>query len=347
MRAGLAAGGARRRAKWARYTDEQLLDLRLCDLKLPLRGTVLERRVAQVRRELEHRGLRFRPHFWLSDEWFTPDGVAGAAIPFYLAHPRLTRLEENQVLEAEGRTRKWCMQLLRHEVGHAICNAYRLNRRRDWRETFGKSSQPYPKSYVPKPYSRRFVIHLGYWYAQSHPTEDFAETFAVWLTPRLRWRQRFAGWPALRKLHYVDGLMKEIARKRPVAGGREVVHPLREIRTTLRTHYRRKRQRYVTDLPKVYDRDLQRLFDESGPPRRELAARFLQRMRPELRRLVARWTGAYRYTIDQVFRDMIRRCRELKLRVSRPEEETKLEMAILLSVHAVRYLNSGYHEVAL
>jgi hypothetical protein len=63
--------------------------------------------------------------------------------------------------------------------------------------------------------------------------------------------------------------------------------------------------------------------------------------------MVARWTGAYQYTIDQILRDMIRRCRELKLRLARPAEETRLEMAILLSVHAVRYLHSGYHEIAL
>ena len=30
-------------------------------------------------------------------------------------------------------------------------------------------------------------------YAASHPEEDFAETFAVWLTPRSNWRQSFPG----------------------------------------------------------------------------------------------------------------------------------------------------------
>ena len=140
--------------------------------------------------------------------------MPGIAIPFYLAHPRLRRLELTQVLEIEGGTREWCMMILRHEAGHAIENAYRLRQRPKRQALFGKSSEPYPDSYAPKPYSRSFVVHLDSWYAQSHPDEDFAETFAVWLTPGSNWRERYAGWPALRKLEYVDELMRGIAGQR-------------------------------------------------------------------------------------------------------------------------------------
>ena len=45
----------------------------------------------------------FPLHCYLSDEWFTPDGATAIAIPFYLAHPRLAKLEEAQMLEIEGR----------------------------------------------------------------------------------------------------------------------------------------------------------------------------------------------------------------------------------------------------
>jgi hypothetical protein len=133
--------------------------------------------------------LVFRPHFWLSDEWFCPDGEPGIAMPFYLAHPRLARLEMAQMREVEGGTREWCLRILRHETGHAIENAYRLRRRPRRRELFGRTSQPYPDSYSPRPYSKSFVRHLDAWYAQSHPDEDFAETFAVWLTPDSDWRR--------------------------------------------------------------------------------------------------------------------------------------------------------------
>ena len=189
-------------------SDEELLDLRMCDLGLSISKTFIEERVEQLYLELAERGISFRPHCWLSDEWFSPDGVPGIAIPFYLAHPRLMRLERKQVLEVEGGTHEWCMKILRHEAGHAIDTAFRLRRRKSYRETFGRVSVPYPNYYRPKPYSRNFVLHLDMWYAQSHPVEDFAETFAVWLRPRARWRAQYRDWPALKKLEFVSEEMK-------------------------------------------------------------------------------------------------------------------------------------------
>jgi hypothetical protein len=136
---------------WGEWTDEQLLDLRMCDLDLRLEGTFYQEPIAQLYRELEARSLTFRPHFWISDEWFTPDGVPGIAVPFYLAHPRLAKLEASQMLEVEGGTRDWCMRILRHEAGHAIENAYLLRCRRRRQKHFGRSSQPYPEYYTPRP----------------------------------------------------------------------------------------------------------------------------------------------------------------------------------------------------
>jgi hypothetical protein len=186
---------------WPDLSDEELLDVRLSDLPLTIEGT-LAGRIAQLRAELDARELRFPLHFYLSDEWFTPDGATAIAIPFYLAHARLEKLEDTQMLEVEGGEHEWCMRILRHEAGHAIDNAFRLRRRRQRQHTFGSPSQPYPEFYTPKPYSKSFVLHLDSWYAQSHPDEDFAETFAVWLTPNSEWRQRYAGWRALGKLAF-------------------------------------------------------------------------------------------------------------------------------------------------
>jgi hypothetical protein len=236
-----APGARRLRLDWAGLPDERLLDVRLCDLDLSIEDTPLEQRIAQLHGELAARGIRFRPFFWLSDDWFTPDGVPGTAIPFYMAHPRLARLQQSHLLEVEGGTPEWCMRILRHETGHAIENAYRLRRRRRRVQLFGRSSQPYPRYYTPRPYSRSYVVHLEPWYAQSHPDEDFAETFAVWLNPDVRWRERYAGWPALKKLEYVDALMREIGPLRPVVTSRRRVDPLSRLRKTLRQHYREMR----------------------------------------------------------------------------------------------------------
>ncbi|HWP99684.1 MAG TPA: putative zinc-binding metallopeptidase [Vicinamibacterales bacterium] len=333
---------------WASWPDEKLLDLRICDLGLTLAGSPLEPRLAQLDQELAARGLRFRPHYWLSDEWFTPDGVPGIALPFYLAHPRLARLEEAQMLEVEGGTPEWCMRILRHEAGHAIDNAYQLRRRARRLQLFGYSSRSYPEYYTPKPYSKSFVLHLDSWYAQSHPDEDFAETFAVWLTPDSDWRARYKGWPALRKLEYMDELMAEIADQPPIVRTRRRVDPISRIRRTLRTHYARKREHYGVSHPDFYDRDLRRLFSNAPEHASNMpAARFIARVRKEARRLVAEWTGEYQYTIDRVIELMMARCRELKLRLRTPEEVARRDFIVLLTVQTMNYLHSGRHRVAL
>ena len=333
---------------WADWDDEKLLDLRLCDLDLRIEGSGLDDRIVELSQELEVYGLACRPYFWLSDEWFCPDGVAGIAIPFYLAHPRLARLEHAQMLEVEGGTREWCLRILRHETGHAVENAYLLRRRRRRRELFGPTSLPYPDSYAPKPYSRSYVLHLDGWYAQSHPDEDFAETFAVWLTPGSDWRARYAGWPALRKLEYVDRVMRDIAGRAPLVRTRQTPDALSSLRRTLRWHYQRRRQHYGVDQRDAYDRYLHQLFcNASSDAGRPSAAAFLLRIRREVRRRVQRWTGEYQYLIDQVLVSMIERCRELDLRIAGTEEEAKLEFTTLLTAQTMTRLHHGRHRVPL
>jgi len=341
-------GRGPRRIGWERLNDEQLLDVRMCDLGLRIEGTELESRIEQLYDELGRKGLRFRPHFWLSDEWFAPTDVPGVAIPFYLAHRRLARLERAMMLEVEGGTPKTCMQLLRHECGHAIQFAYRLQRKRRWQRYFGSSSQPYPDAYRPKPYSRSYVLHIDNNYAQAHPDEDFAETFAVWLTPNINWRKRYAGWPALRKLECVDQLMAEIADERPALRSRRREHPIDSIRLTLREHYQARQERYGLDEPDVYTRDLRRLFSSDGAGSTH-ASTFLRRHRTELLGSVARWTGQYKYTINEVYSEMIQRCREQKLRVPEGAEEGELkrETAVLLAVQTMNHLHAGGHWIKL
>jgi hypothetical protein len=334
--------------EWTDWPDEKLLDLRMSHLGVRIQGSGLEAPIRQLYKELNERGFRFRPYFWLSDEWFTPDDVPGIAIPFYLAHPRLARLELNQMLEVEGGTPEWCMRILRHETGHAIENAYLLRRRRRRQQLFGKSSKPYPDYYTPKPYSKSFVLHLDAWYAQSHPDEDFAETFAVWLNPQSLWRERYTGWPALKKLEYVDKLIREIAGQKPLIHSKKRVDPLSRLRKTLREHYQEKRRHYGLDYQNFYDSDLRRLFSDSPEFSGHMAAAgFLKRIRTEVRRKVANWTGEYQYTIDQVLENMIARCRELHLHLSVPEDQAKMNFTVYLTGQTMNYLHSGRHRVAL
>ena len=336
------------RADWPDLNDHDVLDVRFCELGLTIEGSWVEPRIAQLSDELAARGLSFRPHYWLSSEWFSPDGVPGVAIPFYLAHPRLMRLEKAQMLEVEGGTPEWCLQILRHEAGHAFDNAYELRQRRKRIRLFGKPSTPYPDFYLPRPYSKSFVLHLDSWYAQSHPDEDFAETFATWLNPETDWRRRYQDWPALRKLEYMDALMREISGQPPRVATRRVVEPLDRLRTTLRKHYARKRAHYGLEYPDFYDRDLRRLFSDAPEHARNLkASRAIHRFRREVRRLVAEVTGSYQYTIDRVIEDMITRCDELHLRLRYPEGRTRLDFTLLVTVQTMNYLHSGRHRVAL
>jgi hypothetical protein len=332
---------------WASLPDDALLDVKMSDLPLAIEGA-LAARIAQLRDELASAGLGCPLHFYLSDEWLTPDGGTAIAVPFYLAHPRLERLEEAQMLEVEGGEHEWGMRILRHEAGHAIDNAFRLRLRRQRRAVFGPHSEPYPEFYTPKPYSKSFVLHLDAWYAQSHPDEDFAETFAVWLTPRSQWRQRYAGWPAMRKLEYMDQLMGTLKGVRPRVDNPAEVDPLPAVRRTLRQHYRAKRRHYGLDYPNFYDRDLRRIFsDEPQFSTNPTAAQFIARIRRPVRKAVAGWTGIYQYTIDQVLEDMTARCRELRLRLAVPEDTARQEFTVLVTVQAMNYLHSGGHRLFL
>jgi Putative zinc-binding metallo-peptidase len=329
----------RKKFAWASLPDEQLLKLRLRDLKVTVEGTWLEDCFNTLLEELDQRGFRVRPHAWISSEWFSPENTPGIAIPFYLAHPRLMRLEKRKIIDVEGGTWSECMAILRHEAGHVLQHSYALQRRRRWQQLFGPSSKRYPSYYRPNPASRHFVQHLRLWYAQSHPDEDFAETFAVWLRPRSNWRTRYAGWPALNKLDYVDELMAEIASLPPLLTRRERVDPITQLNETLAEHYRKKQALYVFDTPKTYDRDLQRLFSSDPRHRRSQAASaFIRHNRARVRQVVASWTGEYQLTLDALLDDMIVRCRELDLRAVGPERKLIMEFTVLLTAKTVHAL---------
>ncbi len=226
-------------------SDKQLLRFRIRDLNLKVPGSLVEEKVLRLYEELEMKAIRFRPHVYFGDEWFSPEGMLAISVPFYLANPRLIRLERRQMREAEGEDTRYFMRLIRHEAGHCFDHAYRVSRKPQWRRLFGSPRQEYrPEDYRPIPGSRKYVRNLESWYAQAHPDEDFAETFATWLDPNRNWRREYASRPqALAKLRFVDRAVREASRKmpRPSATGYLPCQASR-LRTTLQKYYAKRKQ---------------------------------------------------------------------------------------------------------
>ena len=329
-----------RGAAWHTLDDEALLDLRFCDLGLAIEGTELAASIERLYGELAQRGIRFRPHCWLAQEWFSPDGIPGIAIPFYLAHPRLMALERRFMHEVEGGNRRWLMRILRHEAGHAIDSAYRLRRRRRWREVFGPASLPYPDAYRPRPGSRRFVQHLEGWYAQAHPTEDFAETFAVWLKPRSAWRREYSGWPACAKLEFIDALAGDLAAEKPAVTDRGRIEDIAHDRRTLRQHYAQKIARYRAPRRSGADELLLKVFAPVPRSRRApKAASVIRDMRRALRQEAVHTGICTPYLAHQVLRLVLRRCDALGLYVQGPRRGLKPHLLWL-----VRRLAASFEE---
>ena len=313
--------------------EEELLNVRIRDLNLSIKDSVLDERIVRLYRELEEHGIHFRPPCYLTDEWLVPDGIPVVGIPFFLAHPRLTILEKKKMLEAEGDTDAWCMQLLRHETGHAINYAYRLYRRTRWRELFGPYTKPYLSTYTAQPYSRRYVIHLADNYAQAHPDEDFAETFAVWLAPGRAWEKKYQGWPAIKKLRYVDYLMSSVAAKPPEVTLNQPLWAASRMRSTLREYYTRKRQSLREEFPGYYDPGLLRIFTTRSIKEkcRESAAHFLSIHRRHIINSVSMWTMQRKFDVDKMVRRLRQRCADLGLNVYKSDAETMFETAAFIT----------------
>jgi hypothetical protein len=303
-----------------------LLRRRISELGLSIRGTRVEELVQQLYAELDAKSLAFRPPVYLSDQWGCPDGTPLIGVPFYLADPRLAELEEAVAVEVEGELD--VMRFLRHEAGHAFNYAYRLHERPDWRETFGAYSRPYRERYRVNPLSRNYVRHILGWYAQKHPDEDFAETFAVWLTPESEWRETYAGTGALRKLEYVDRVMVEVGSQIPDARAPTPDDlPVEAMDYTIEEHYRESEEALPIEDERHFDRDLRTIFGTGADaPEGEEAAIFLRRHRRELVRRIAYWTGESTMETRQLVDLWAERAEAMALRTVGLEASTLIEL---------------------
>lgn len=322
--------------------EKQLLQLRLCDLPIRIENTALQELIRKLYAELEGRGLTFRPPCYLGDEWFSPEGIPAIALPFYLAHPRLVQLERKLIGEAEGEDRAEAMRLLRHECGHAVVHAFGLTKRASWREVFGHPRKPFSDYYRYQPYSKSYVRNLKDFYAQSHPEEDFAETFAVWLNPEVNWRELYAGWPALKKLEYIDSLVPSIGKKAVTVAKKDFFWHISTLKKKLDSHYRAKRKLYIEHEPDFFDGDLKAIFVPQEGKAKQKASRFITQKRHALEDVVARWTGEKKVLIHNLLARLQKRCDLLKLEVPAAKEDVVLTqftsyLTTLVSNH--RYTN--------
>jgi hypothetical protein len=323
----------------------ELLNTRICDLNLEIDGSPVEPAVNRLYRELATKGMVFQPHVYATDAWGCPDEVPVIGIPFYLMDKRLARIEEEQTGEIESGP--MLMMLLRHEAGHAINYAYRLFKQPDWVEMFGSFSRPYKDTFRPNPFSRQFVRHIvhhqyGRTYAQKHPDEDFAETFAVWLTPRSGWRRRYRNWPALRKLEYVDMLIRGIRDVQPKCVTGSLCTPVKDMDLLLAEHYGQRAERYRAAAEGYVDDKLQEVFPEANGRAVADAAELFRKHHAQILERVTRWSGLDDEEVQTLMIKLQDRARALDLRYRpRRQAEKLMDVTALATSLAMNFAYTG------
>ncbi|MDD5070377.1 MAG: hypothetical protein PHV17_06575 [Candidatus Omnitrophica bacterium] len=324
-------------------SEETLLKTKICNLPLKIEGTWLENCVEELYQNLQDKGINFKPPCYLADEWLTPDKEPIIGIPFFLANPVLIKLEKKMIIEAEGSTKPWCMKLLRHEAGHAINYAYRLFRKKKWQKIFGKFTQEYADTYKFRPYSKSYVRHLEDYYAQYHPDEDFAETFAVWLTPDSQWQTKYKGWKALEKLNYVEELMRDVGNKVPLVSKGEKYWHLLSLRMTLASYYKKKQYSYAEALPDFHDSNLKRIFSKKEDVQGSypMAATLIKACKKDMVQNVSMWTGEKKFIIDSLMKKIMLRCRQLQLVVVDSQDKALLKITAYVTTLIMNYSHTG------
>lgn len=313
------------------------------ELGLRLEGSPVEPYVRQLYRELERRGLRrFRPVCYLTDEWGCPDQQPVLGIPFYLADPKLAKLER-EIDDLEDS--REIMMYMRHEAGHVFNYAYRLHTTPEWQGLFGPFDLPYRDRYRPIPFSKKYVRHIEGWYAQKHPDEDFAETFAVWLTPGSSWRRRYKGWPAIRKLRYVDRMARKFATAEPIVDTGAVDITVDDMRLTVEQFYERAATERRARIDVAMDAHLPAIFETRRKREMKPAALIVRKYQPALVDKITYWTGVQRPVIRGLVDAIARNCERLRLWGEIGKEPVYLvELATFGTTLAMNFLTRGSFE---
>jgi len=326
---------------WSRER-ERLLRQNIQELGLKIEGTYLEGLVKKLWDELEAAGIRMKFKVYLSNEWSCPDGVPVIGVPFYLADKRLSRIEAEIMEGVEAETEEQILGYLRHEAGHAFNYAYKLYETEEWHELFGPYSRPYREDYTPNPFSRNYVRHIPGWYAQKHPDEDFAESFAVWLDPHSNWREAYKDWGCFKKLLYVEKVVKQLGDKAPLVTGEDYDWSTEEMPYSVEEHYKRTVPG-LTEIPAYFDGDLKDIFeaDPRGKQKEwQPAAEFIAAHRREIVKDISYWTGLYDVLVKSLINHFAERAKALDLRVD--PKKTHAALMDLLAFATTLCMNKIY-----
>lgn len=321
---------------------QEILSKPIQQLGLKLEGSPLERFVLQLYKELDAKKLkRFRPKCYLTDEWGCPNMEPVIGIPFYLADPKLQSLESEMNDIEDSRQ---IMMYMRHEAGHAFNYAYALYKTAEWRSLFGPFRRAYRDNYKPVPFSRQFVRHMEGWYAQKHPDEDFAETFAVWLTPRSNWRKRYKDWGAMKKLLYMDRFGHKLGDTDPLVVHGDTDITVDEMNETVGEFYQHALDQQLTPGELPLDTDLRDIFNVSKRRRNNVrpAADLLRENRKVLVDKVNYWTGVQRPLIKKLVESIEAKVNALGLHADiKCERDYLTEVAVYATALAMNYMTRG------
>lgn len=331
------------------FHEAKLGETPIRELGLQIAGTRLEPIVAAFSLELERLGLeKIKPIFYLSTEWGVASDTIAIAIPFYLARQDLTALHQERAGHVEGYTRNDILKYLRHEMGHVVLYGYKLYEDPDWIALFGSVTQPYLEQYRPEPFSRRYVQHLPGWYAQKHPEEDWAETFAVWMTPGVDWRNEYQEWPeAFHKLEYCARVMDQIKDREPLITATTPDESADTITYSVDDFYR---SNALADehLPPGLDGALRTIFEElrrdsaPDPAGRKSAAELIARLELEIVANVYRWTGHFPEQTRLLLRHIAKRAERLGLAyLTQDEEKAELALTTFVTALAMNHVQRG------
>tara|TARA_Y100001954_G_scaffold237426_1_gene301034 strand:- start:1892 stop:2917 length:1026 start_codon:yes stop_codon:yes gene_type:complete len=340
---------AKQKESWAHLSDQLLLETPVSKLGLSLENHPLMVLINKLSKELELKGIRLKPKVYLSDDWFCADGTTTFAIPFTLLHPRLKKLEELYVGEMEGGTDDWFMKLARHEMAHVLDNAYNLRNSTQRTDLFGDSNRPYPEAYEYRRYSKSYVRHIEDGYAQSHPDEDWAETFAVWLTPNSNWKKEYKGWPALKKLKFInDNLKKKVKNQKPLLENEEMPHNLEDISLTLREYLEQKRDRLFPKRSITLPKTEKPLFLKKKPTNKNpLASAVIKENKKFISQVIKQETDQYLYRVNQALDLFITDCDRLKWTIHPTATKRPHYLAKVLATQVNTIIQGGHHRIIM
>jgi hypothetical protein len=169
----------------------------------------------------------------------------------------------------------------------------------------------------------------------------------VWLTPRSNWRVRYKGWPAFRKLRYVDAVVRRVRDQEPVVPSEILDVTVEDMKLTVEQFYRRWARRNGAAVNVALEADLADIFIAGGRRRKNVrpAADLVEEQRLPLTDKITYWTGVKRPVVRALVERMIRTCRERNLVVDTTRETASMvELTVYGTTLAMNYLTRGRFE---